>query len=92
MQSSVALLLKQNDGRWRESHLRDQQLQSQEQITKILNRHQTLHSKDRSRTFGDNAMVKIFCFPLTTLRLMESKKINLCMAALKCQLHISLHY
>lgn len=38
-------------------------LQRQEEIIKILDRHQMLHSNDRSRTFGDNAIVKIFLSP-----------------------------
>lgn len=38
-------------------------LQRQEEIIKILDRHQMLHSIDRSRTFGDHAIVKIFLFP-----------------------------
>lgn len=74
-----------NGGRWRESRPRDQQLQSQEQIIKILNRHQMLHSKDRNRT--DNARVKIFCFLLIKLTMRKEiyriKKTHLWIAALK---------
>lgn len=61
--------------------------QIQEQIIKILNRHQTLHSNDSSRSPGDSAIVKIFCFPLIKLTMRKEtyriKKTHLCITALK---------